>query len=148
LSTAVRLLGRIVVIFFAFLIASLAAGTVLTLGILAPDLSDLFDQGTANTGLTVLIGFTAFFISGAAFLPMLLIVLMAESFGWRSVLFYAAAGLALALFFRSLLAVQGQHFFGRELEIMAAAGIAAGLIYWAVAGRNAGKWRKPAVQAR
>jgi len=31
----------------------------------------------------------------------------------------------------------------RELEIMVAAGIVAGLVYWAVAGRKAGVWREP-----
>jgi hypothetical protein len=30
----------------------------------------------------------------------------------------------------------------RELEIMAAAGIVAGFVYWAIAGRNAGRWRE------
>jgi hypothetical protein len=94
------------------------------------------------------VGFTAFFVSGFALLPMLLIILVAESFGWRSVLFYAAAGLGLALFFRSLLTVQGQNFFGRDLEIMAAAGIAGGLVYWMLAGRNAGRWRETVSQAR
>jgi hypothetical protein len=32
---------------------------------------------------------------------------------------------------------------GRGVEIMAAAGIVAGFVYWALAGRNAGAWRKP-----
>ncbi len=30
----------------------------------------------------------------------------------------------------------------REVEIMAGAGIIAGLVYWLIAGRNAGEWRK------
>ena len=29
----------------------------------------------------------------------------------------------------------------RDLQVIAAAGIAAGLAYWALAGRNAGRWR-------
>src|SRR5258708_2884831 len=32
---------------------------------------------------------------------------------------------------------------GRHLEIMTGAGIAAGVVYWMIAGRNAGAWRKP-----
>jgi hypothetical protein len=144
----VRLFGRFIVIMFAFVIASLASAFVLTLGVLAPDWYDAVDRGVPTGGLTLVIGFTAFFVSGFAFLPMLLIILLAESFGWRSVLFYAAAGLGLALFFRSLLTIQGQNFFGRDLEIMAAAGIAGGLVYWMLAGRNAGRWREPSAQAR
>ena len=31
----------------------------------------------------------------------------------------------------------------RHLEIMTGAGIVAGLIYWMIAGRNAGAWRVP-----
>jgi len=31
----------------------------------------------------------------------------------------------------------------REVEIMAGAGIVAGLVYWLIAGRNAGAWREP-----
>jgi hypothetical protein len=31
---------------------------------------------------------------------------------------------------------------GRDLEIMAGAGIAAGFVYWAMAGRKAGEWRE------
>jgi hypothetical protein len=144
----VRLFGRFIIIMFAFGLASIVAAFVLTLGVLAPDWYDAVDRGVATGGLTLVVGFTAFFVSGFALLPMLLIILMAEGFGWRSVLFYATAGLGLALFFRSLLAVQGQSFFGRDLEIMAAAGIAGGLVYWMLAGRNAGRWREPSSQAR
>ena len=31
----------------------------------------------------------------------------------------------------------------RHLEIMTGAGIVAGLVYWMIAGRNAGAWRMP-----
>jgi hypothetical protein len=31
----------------------------------------------------------------------------------------------------------------RHLEIMTGAGIVAGLVYWMIAGRNAGAWRTP-----
>jgi hypothetical protein len=34
---------------------------------------------------------------------------------------------------------------GTNFELLAAAGIAAGLIYWLIAGRNAGLWRAPAL---
>jgi hypothetical protein len=38
------------------------------------------------------------------------------------------------------------HFDGiirRHLEIMTGAGIGGGVIYWMIAGRNAGAWREP-----
>jgi hypothetical protein len=146
-SEPVRLIGRILVIFFAFLIASITAGTVLTVGILAPDWYDLLERGMASGGVPLVAGFVAFSISGFALLPMLVVVAVAEVFALRSVLFYAATGLALAVFFRSRMADQGQSFFDRDLEIMAAAGIAAGLVYWALAGRSAGRWRETGSQA-
>ena len=31
----------------------------------------------------------------------------------------------------------------RHLEIMTGAGIVAGVVYWMIAGRNAGAWREP-----
>ena len=136
-----RLFGRIFAVIFSFLAASLAAAIVLTIGILAPDWFDLFDRGMPNGGFSMVVGFIAFFVSGFALLPMLVIFVVAEAFALRSVLFYAAAGLALALFFRSRMTDQAPNFFDRDLEIMAAAGIAGGLVYWALAGRNAGKWR-------
>jgi len=61
------------------------------------------------------------------------------------VLFYAAAGLALGLFFHygwSNHSMSPGSFFNREREILAGAGIAGGFLYWALAGRNAGKWRE------
>ena len=42
------------------------------------------------------------------------------------------------------------HFEGivrRHLEIMTGAGIVAGLVYWMIAGRNAGAWRAAAASA-
>ena len=35
----------------------------------------------------------------------------------------------------------------RHLEIMTGAGIVAGLVYWMIAGRNAGAWREPRAPA-
>jgi hypothetical protein len=43
----------------------------------------------------------------------------------------------------SQLALSVDGFARRELEIMAAAGIVAGLVYWGIAGRRAGAWRAP-----
>jgi hypothetical protein len=42
-----------------------------------------------------------------------------------------------------LLRAAGDGFGGRGAEIMVGAGIVAGFVYWALAGRNAGYWRKP-----
>jgi hypothetical protein len=88
------------------------------------------------------------FFSLYAMLPALLIIAVAEGFRLRSVLFYALAGAALALGLaygwdlRSL-RNPDDDLGARGAEIMAAAGIVAGFVYWALAGRSAGAWRGP-----
>ena len=81
-------------------------------------------------------------------LPAMLIIALAEGFRLRSVLFYALAGAALALGLSygwdlRLLRNPDDDLGAHGAEIMAAAGIVAGFVYWALAGRNAGAWRKP-----
>jgi hypothetical protein len=141
----VALLARILVVIFAFLVASLAAAVVVTLGFLLPELSDLAAVAASQGSLGIVIGLSAAFISLYSLLPAMLVLALAEGFRWRSVLFYAVAGGAL-----SVLSVFGIEAVSHaapsdairaELEVIAAAGIAAGLAYWALAGRNAGRWR-------
>lgn len=143
------LLGRIVVILLALFVASFVAGLVVTAAVLLPEWSDLavgaFEQGS----LAVVATFGAIFISGFALLPALLVVVLAEGLSIRSALFYAAAGAVVGAAIHAgfggwdlaMLRIDGAA--RRELEVMAGAGIAAGLIYWLIAGRNAGRWREP-----
>jgi hypothetical protein len=140
----VRLVGRILVILFAFLVASITAAIVLTVGMLARDWNDLLALGLETGSLSVVIGLGAVVITGFALVPVLLVVAIAEGFALRSVLFYTGAGLVMALFFSYGLAEQAtaSTLFDREREIMAGAGIAGGFVYWVLAGRNAGKWRE------
>jgi hypothetical protein len=142
-------LGRIVLITLSCVIASLAAGFVVTLAVLMPEWSALdlgpFDQGTFG----VVVGFGAIFVSAFAFLPALVMIVIAEALAIRTLLYYATAGAVIAamlyLSFRGwdTLALEVNGFARRELEIMAAAGIVAGCVYWALAGRSAGAWRPP-----
>lgn len=143
-----RVVGRLMLILFACLVASIAAGFVVTLAVLLPELSDLvldpMDRGTVG----LVLAFGAIFVSGFALMPVLVLIVIAESLRLRSLLFYAAAGAALAallyLHLRGFdtLAFRVDGFARRELEIVTAAGIVAGLAYWAVAGRSAGRWRR------
>ena len=79
-------------------------------------------------------------------LPALLVVALAEGFAWRSVLLYAALGGALALALSYGIDFARRHqptrtYFAREREVLAASGIAGGLVYWLFAGRTAGAWK-------
>jgi hypothetical protein len=144
----VALLGRIFVVLFAFALACLAAAAVMTFALLFPGSIELFDIPVDQQIVAVTVGLSVVFFSLYAMLPAMLIIAVAEGFRLRSVLFYALAGAALALGLaygwdlRSL-RNPDDDLGGRGAEVMAAAGIVAGFVYWALAGRNAGAWRGP-----
>src|SRR6266702_7172442 len=143
------LLGRLFVILFGFLAACLVAGMIVVGAVLYPEFSDLATGPIDQSAVNVVLGFGFIFISGFALLPALIVVLITEAFYVRGVLTYAVGGavvgcacyLGLVPFDPATL-----HFEGivrRHLEIMTGAGIVAGLVYWLIAGRNAGAWRTP-----
>jgi hypothetical protein len=143
------LIGRLFVILFGFLAACLVAGLIVVVAVLFPEFSDLgsgpIDQGAFN----IVLGFGFIFISGFALLPAMIVVLVTEAFYIRGLLTYAAGGAVVGLAcYLGLVPFDPAtlHFEGivrRHLEIMTGAGIVAGLIYWMIAGRNAGAWREP-----
>ena len=137
------LIGRIFVVIFAFLVACVAAATVLTGGLLLPEWNDLMDAAGIPGNTAVLIGLSAVVISGFGLIPAMLLIAIAEGFRLRSVLFYGFAGGAVALIW--YLGSDGLYRAEqatRDSELFVAAGIAAGLVYWALAGRKAGIWRE------
>ena len=142
------LIGRLFVILFGFFAACLVAGMIVVGAVLFPELSDLgtgpIDQGALN----ILLGFGFIFLSGFALLPAMIVVAITEAFYIRSALAYAVGGglvglacyLGLVPFDPATLRFDG--IVRRHLEIMTGAGIVAGLVYWMIAGRNAGAWRQ------
>jgi hypothetical protein len=140
-------LWRLIVIFFAFLVASFAAGVIVVVAIMYPEFSSLDLGPMDRDALAVMTGFGFIFVSGFAFLPALVMVLVTESFSIRSILFYALGGalfglgvyLAFTQFDMSAMTFVGVE--RRELEVMTGAGVVAGLVYWFIAGRRAGVWR-------
>ncbi|CCD95647.1 conserved membrane hypothetical protein [Bradyrhizobium sp. ORS 375] len=142
------LIGRLIVIAFAFVLASFVAGLVVVTAILIPEFSDIGFGPIDQSALQVVIGFGFIFVSGFALIPALLIALITEAFSIRSVLAYAIGGgivgaacyLGLIPFDPDTLRFDGID--RRQLEILTGAGILGGLIYWLVAGRNAGRWRE------
>jgi hypothetical protein len=143
------LIGRLFVILFAFFAACLVAGTVVVGAIMFPEVSDL-GAGPVDPGaLNILLGFGFIFVSGFALVPALIVVLITEAFNIRGVLTYAVGGglvglacyLGLVPFDPDTLSFEG--IVRRHLEILTGAGIVAGVVYWMIAGRNAGAWREP-----
>jgi len=138
---------RILAVILAYALACLGAGIVLTLGTLMPQWHDLTSAEPQTFMLWSVVAVATAMIAGTAMLPTLLIVALTEAFAWRSSLVYAALGgvIALALSYGADFA----GYFGEpgsdlahEREVLAAAGIAGGLVYWLFAGRNAGVWKQ------
>src|ERR1700761_3189306 len=143
------LIGRLFVISFGFLAACLVAGMIVVVAVLFPELSDL-GEGPVDTGaLDIVLGFGFIFISGFALVPAMLVALITEAFYIRGALTYAVGGalvglacyLGLVPFDTDTLRFEG--IVRRHLEIMTGAGIVAGMVYWMIAGRNGGLWRRP-----
>jgi hypothetical protein len=143
------LIGRLFVILFAFLAACLVAGMIVVGAIMFPEFSDL-GAGPVDPGaLDILLGFGFIFVSGFALLPAMIVVAITEAFYIRGALTYAVGGgivglacyLGLVPFDPETLRFEG--IVRRHLEIMTGAGIVAGMVYWMIAGRNAGAWREP-----
>ena len=148
------LIGRLFVILFAFLAACLVAGMIVVGAVLFPGFSDFGDGPIDTNAFNIVLGLGFIFISGFALLPALIVVAITETFHIRGVLAYAVGGgvvglacyLGLVPFDTATLRFDG--IVRRHLEIMTGAGIVAGLVYWMIAGRNAGAWREPPRQLR
>jgi hypothetical protein len=143
------LIGRLFVILFGFLAACLVAGMIVVCAVLFPEFSDLGSGPIDSGALNIVIGFGFIFVSGFALLPAMIVVLITEAFYVRGLLTYAIGGgliglacyLGLVPFDPARLCFEG--IVRRHLEIMTGAGIVAGVVYWMIAGRNAGAWRQP-----
>jgi hypothetical protein len=140
-------LARIVMVILAYILACVAASIVLTVGALTPEWDDVVALAghTAAVG-PVVIGIGAAVIATIAMLPALLVIALAEGFALRSSVIYAALGGALALSLSYGLDFAGyigepDSYLSHEREVLAAAGIAGGFVYWLFAGRKAGIWK-------
>ena len=136
------LIGRIFVVGFAFLVASLAAAMTFAIALMLPDWGDVLADSMHRGVFSVVVGFGAFFISMFALIPAMIVIGAAEAFRLRSVLIYAALGGAgmLALYYGYGAGWSDVPPNAREFQMVAASGIVAGLVYWLLAGRNAGRW--------
>jgi hypothetical protein len=147
-----RLLGRIIVIIFAVMLASIASGIATAVLLLGPGwhgFSGDFGERFVFWG-TAFIGTSFTGAIGLLPLPLAILIALSEALKIRSLLVYAATG--------AVIMTLGYYSSGRyrpyeesidhspppisrEAEIAAAAGVVFGLAYWAIAGRKAGAWR-------
>jgi hypothetical protein len=137
---------RLLMVIVAYVLACIAASIVLTVGTLTPQWDQLALQDVPSAALWLLVGAGTAIIGAVAVLPAFLLIALAEGFAWRSVVLYGALGgvLALALTYGVDFAGYARGPDGsmaHEREVLAASGIAGGLVYWAFAGRKAGLWK-------
>jgi hypothetical protein len=140
-----RIIGRILGMIVAYWLACIAASLVLTIGALMPVWDDLKSFDLQSVVLWSVVGVGAAIIGAVAMLPALLVIALAEGLALRSILVYAVLGGALALAltygldFAGYIETPDSHL-ARGHEVLAASGIAGGLVYWLFAGRKAGSW--------
>ncbi len=147
------LIGRLFMITFGFLLACFAASVVVLFALLFPEMELQTLEIDSNLANAVL-GFGFLLVSGFALVPALCVVLLTEAFYIRSLLAYAIlgglAGLCAYLAFIPFdtVAMTFNGIVRRHLEVLVGAGILGGVVYWVIAGRNAGFWREPLTNER
>ncbi len=136
-----RLIARLFMVPIGLILALLAAGIFLGFALLAMD-PQFAATGPDPVFENVFSIFSGVFIAGIfgsiGFYPILIGLVVAEIFSWRSLFVYLAYGLALSLF--------AFHAPGEQVDNLAialdiramAAGLVGGFVYWLVAGRGAG----------
>jgi hypothetical protein len=142
------LFGRIIVIAFALIVAIMAAGVTIAIGILAPDWTWMDTDPVERVTFFVASFFATSFVGATAFVPALLLIVLAEAVRMRRLLYYGVAGAVVGLtsYFGSDVSLRLENTTDvapvvHPLQLAAAAGIVGGLVYWLFAGRNAGRWR-------
>jgi hypothetical protein len=145
-----RILARLIIAAIGYVAASFTAGLTIVVAV-AGWASAMLGESYAP-GLVHLVyagGALGAFVIALAFAPGVLIALVAELFSIRNAFYYIGAGgltgaLGYAGFTGYGLGMQEMEGAASELLVFAAAGLVAGAVYWAVAGRSAGVWPAPA----
>ena len=136
MSTLLRLL---LLAPLAYAMALVAAAVTVTIALF----SGQIDENIAPMAVGVSIGI-AFYGGMISFVPALIAVVVAEALGWRSVLYYLAAGGAIGLLAaETTMAFDGLAFAGQLRLICVAAGFVGGAVYWLIAGKLAGVGQTP-----
>jgi hypothetical protein len=140
------IIARLFTVLLAYVLACVAASIVLTISTFTPEWDQFVpkDMPTAVIWWVIIIG--AAIIGGAAMLPALLLIALTEGFAWRSAVLYGVLGGALALAVPYGIDFAGyvrgpDSALAHAREVLAASGIAGGLVYWVFAGRKAGSWK-------
>ncbi len=124
-----------------YVLACLASGAFLVLAAIGADQASLTTYRTET--LLLVFGVSAM-AGGLAAIPALIAIAAAETFGWRSVLFYLVAGGAIGLAAHLFSPFGHEPISTADAQLFLATGAVGGFAYWLIAGRSAGPgWSKP-----
>jgi hypothetical protein len=147
-----HLIGRLIVIIFAVIVASICAGMAIAWGVLGPEWHGFSGDVGERAGFWVVAVAGSAFTGAVGLLPLAILIAIGESFKIRSLLLHALAGAAMLTlgYYSSGLARPSYEesidepppTVSREVQLAVAAGAVFGAVYWLIAGRNAGRWRE------
>ena len=142
--------SRFFVILFSLLFAILAAGIALAIGIMAPELFSVSSDPVEKFMFFAAAFFATSFVGAIAFVPAVVLIAIAESFNIRSIFYYALGGglIAAIPWYSADISVRLENTtdispVNYGLQLVVAAGIIGGFVYWLLAGRKAGLWKDP-----
>lgn len=138
-------LNRIVAIVVGLIVASVFAGVVLAVAIIAGDIDS---DRVERVSFFVRSFFVTGFYGAVLIAPTIVLIGLGEALRLRGFFYYGAAGLlvGLASYFGCDISGALENTtdvppVGFALPLAAAAGIIGGAVYWLIAGRKAGGWR-------
>ena len=142
--------ARFFVILFSLLFAMLAAGIALAIGVMAPELVSVSSDPIEKFMFFAGAFFATWIAVAVAFVPAVILAAIAESFDIRSIFYYAIGGglIAALAWYSTDMSIRLENTtdlapVAYGLQLVVAAGIIGGFVYWLLAGRKAGRWKNP-----
>lgn len=124
----------------AYIFALIAAAGTVSIALFSGQLNE--QTAMIAVGMTLALTLYGGMIT---FIPALIVVIVAEVNGWRSIVFYVLAGGAIGLLAaETTMAFDGLSFAGQLRLICVAGGFVGGAVYWLIAGKLAGAGDPPA----
>jgi hypothetical protein len=119
----------------AYVAALVAGAVVVSVGLFGRSFFDLEVVGYAGGAVVA-----STLVGGAiSFVPALIGIIVAEAFGWRSVLFWLGVGGVCGIIAaEAARATGGLDFVDNRFTLCLAAGFTGGFVYWLIAGRDSG----------
>ena len=143
-------ISRFFVVLFSLFFALLAAGIALAIGVMAPELISVSSDPIEKFMFFAGAFFATWLAVAAAFVPAVIAIAIAETFDIRSIFYYAIGGALIAAvdWYMSDISIQLENTTDLSpvtygLQLVVAAGIIGGFVYWLLAGRKAGMWKNP-----